>query len=191
MLPLSLLMLLAYCQLQTYAQQSVPDFSLVSTAGNTVTLSQYASKKAIVVIFYSNHCVYCNRYEDRILALSQKYQGSNIQFLLINANNPAAGQHETLENMKAVAAAKNYPMPYLHDPQKKAANSFGATKNPEAYIVVPVGGEFKMMYHGRIDDNALSPDKVTDHSLDMAIDSVVKGDQKSTAKMPITGCPIQ
>ena len=171
--------------------QTVPDFNLKNVDGKQVSLSDYSSKKAVVVVFTGNHCVYSKKYEDRLIQLHQKYSASGVQVLLINSNNPAASEDEAFDQMAARAKEKNYPFPYMEDSDGKTAVSFGAVKNPESFLLVPAEGGFKLIYKGNIDDNALMADKVSQKFLENAIEMIVGGKEPSTTSTETIGCAIR
>ena len=49
------------------------DFSLPSTTGTNVSLSDYPDAKGFIVTFTCNHCPYAVAYESRIIDLDKKY----------------------------------------------------------------------------------------------------------------------
>ena len=88
--------------------QTVADFSLKNVDGNTVSLSSYKDKKAVVVIFTSNHCVYSKKYEDRILAINSEFSGKGVQVVLINSNDPVQSEEDNYTNMQLRAKEKGF-----------------------------------------------------------------------------------
>lgn len=50
-----------------------PNFSLKNVDGATVSLSDYASEKGVMVIFSCNPCPYVKAYEDRMIALHNEF----------------------------------------------------------------------------------------------------------------------
>ncbi|NJD23392.1 MAG: redoxin domain-containing protein, partial [Melioribacter sp.] len=50
-----------------------PDFNLPATDGKKYSLSTFADKKALVVVFSCNHCPYVQAYEDRIIEIQKDY----------------------------------------------------------------------------------------------------------------------
>mgnify|MGYP002408980586 FL=1 len=74
---LSVLVLGAFLlEAQPIAVGSVaPDFSLKNIDGTTVSLSDYATEKGVMVIFACNPCPYVIAYEDRIIALHNEFGG--------------------------------------------------------------------------------------------------------------------
>jgi len=55
-----------------------PDFNLTGVDGNKYTLSSFADKKALIVIFSCNHCPYVQAYEDRIKQIQSDYANNGV-----------------------------------------------------------------------------------------------------------------
>lgn len=171
--------------------QTIDGFTLKDTKGASVRLSAYSSKTAVVVIFTSNHCVYSKKYEDRIIALNQTYSAKNVQFILINSNDPALSEEDNLANMQLRVTEKGYTFPYLQDADGAIAKKFGATKNPEAFVLIPSGGSWTTVYSGKIDDNPLMADQVSVSYLKQSLDKVLSGDKSPSPKQDSNGCNIK
>ncbi len=171
--------------------QNVAPFELKNVDGKMIQLSDYQNKKAVVVIFTGNHCVYSKKYEDRIISLHTKYSGQGVQVLLINSNNPATSEDEKFEIMISRSKEKGYPFPYLQDAERMVAKLFSATKNPEAFLLVHENGTFKIVYKGNLDDNALMPEKVGSRFLEDAISAVLMGNNPSRPQTETVGCAIR
>lgn len=71
--------------------------SLPGTDGKEHSLSDYKKSKAVVVVFTCNHCPVAMAYEDRLVALQNKYSNQGVQFIAINVN---PGEADSLPNMK-------------------------------------------------------------------------------------------
>jgi peroxiredoxin len=179
----------------TASAQDIADFSLKNYDGESVTLSQYKEKKAIVVVFTGNHCVYSKKYEERLVKMGTEYQEKEVQFILINANNPVVNQEENQASNAQRAKEKAFPFPYLQDADHAVADNFGATKQPEVFVLVPAtddaGSPFTLVYTGRVDDNPLMAEKVNENYLKTALDKVLGGDSTPTESTDPTGCNIR
>lgn len=179
---------------QTFAQsgKSISGFSLLNTVDNSqLSLSSFQNKKGIVIIFTSNFCPYSKLYEDRIESLANEFSGKGIQFILINPNNPQASKDDSIEEMAKKANENGYKFPYLADKEQTVANSLGASKTPEVYLLKPEANNFKVVYSGAIDDNPQVPADVSQEYLKNAIHSVLGGKSGSTASERPTGCMIK
>ena len=91
------------------------DFKLKNVDGKLVSLSNYSSAKGFVVVFTCNHCPYAQAYQDRIIALDNKFKSQGFPVIAINSNDPAISADDSYDKMVLRAKEKNYPFPYLFD----------------------------------------------------------------------------
>jgi peroxiredoxin len=123
----------------------VADFTLKDAATDKpISLGDFKTKKAIVVVFIGTECPINNAYMPVLAELAKTYADKNVQFLAVNSNsNDAPAQI-------AGHAQKNHlPFPVLRDAANGVADQFGAKRTPEAFVLDPDG---HIMYQGRIDD---------------------------------------
>jgi peroxiredoxin len=171
----------------------IENFSLVNATNNkTVSLTDFANERTIVLIFTSNYCPYARLYEDRIIALAEEYAGRGVQFLLINSNTSMDNIDDNIEEMARHAKDKGYRFPYLADKEHKVAEMFGATKTPETFVLQNNGaGAFVLKYRGAIDDNPQVAQEVTVNFLRDAIGATLNRRNVSVAEKRPTGCMIK
>ncbi|MTI33363.1 thioredoxin family protein [Xanthovirga aplysinae] len=177
----------------TYAQNhSINDFTLKNVIDNKeISLSDFKGSKGVVVIFTSNYCPYAKLYEKRIQNLAANYSRKNIEFLLINPNNPKSNQQESVEAMAQKARKEGYNFPYLKDQNHKVASLMGATKTPEVFLLTKNQKGFVISYQGAIDDNPQVENDVKTYYLKDALDQVVAGNKLSYKNQKATGCMIR
>lgn len=170
------------------AQPVVKSFTLMDvTKGTPVSLDQYASSSAVVVLFTSNECPYDLSYADRLTKLVADFSGS-VTFLFINSHNdPQEGE----ERMKAKAATWAFTVPYLADKSQVAMTEIGAKRSPEVFLLKPVKGSFQVYYTGGIDDNPQEPAAVSSQWLRDAIQDVLAGNPAKQAPARSPGCSIR
>lgn len=173
------------------AAQGLDSLSLRNVDSTMVNLKTFADKKALVLVFTGNHCVYSKKYEDRIIRIAQEFMAQDIGFCLVNSNDPDMSQDDRWVLMRDRAREKNYPCPYLHDPEAKLARVLGATKNPEVFVVRKQDKAWAILYSGKIDDNPLIEDKVQRQFLVDELNRVVKGDYAPSTPEPAVGCAIK
>jgi thiol-disulfide isomerase/thioredoxin len=154
---------------------SLDSVALMNVDSHTVRLSGFRDKKALVLVFTGNHCVYSKKYEDRLINLARECASKGAAFVLVNSNAPDLSQDDRFALMQARAREKGYPCPYLHDPQGRLAKMVGATKNPEAFIFQPKGDTWQLAYFGKIDDNPLMDTRVEQQFLRDALDAILAG----------------
>ncbi|HVD98039.1 MAG TPA: redoxin domain-containing protein [Cytophagaceae bacterium] len=169
----------------------VDDFTLPNVKDkSTVSLNNYASSKAIVIVFTSHTCPYTKIYEQRAQNFVQEYEQKGVTFLLVNPNNPASNPEESAEEMAEAAKERGYRCPYLSDATQKVTDKFGASKTPEVFVLKNQGGSFVLKYKGAIDDNPQMANDVTSSYLKDALDSVLSNQPVKISEKRATGCMI-
>jgi peroxiredoxin len=161
-----------------------PEFTLanVKTGAPTSLESLLKGKKAVVAIFISIQCPISNGYNDRMIAMAQKYGQEGVAFVGINAN-----QTEPVADVTAHAAAHKYPFPVLKDATDAVADQYDAHVTPETYVIDSHG---VLVYHGRIDDS-VDETQVTTHDLATALDEVLAGKPVAKPIAKAFGCSIK
>jgi len=167
------------------------DFDLKNVDGNKVSLGQikYSSAKGFIVVFTCNHCPFAKKYEERIIALSKKYEPLGFPLVAINPNDPEREPEDSFENMQKLAKEKNYPFPYLIDETQKITYAYGAEKTPQVYVVKKEGGKLKVAYIGAIDDNVSNEAK--EKYVEAAVDEILAGKAVSKTMTKAVGCVIK
>jgi len=165
-----------------------PGFSLKNVDGNMVSLNDFTGKKAVVAVFSCNHCPYAQSYQNRLISLQKEYGPQGVQFVLINPNDAKKQPQDSYANMQIRAKEKGYPFPYLQDESQQVAKAYGASRTPEAFLIVGS----RVVYRGRIDDNT-EENQVKQRDLKNALDLVLastpeKIDPKQTKAF---GCTIK
>jgi len=166
-------------------------FRLKNTDGNMVSLSDFNNAKGVIVIFTSNHCPFAKAYEDRIIALNNKFASQGFPVIAINPSDPGTHQDDTFDKMKERAASKGYGYPYLVDDSQQVAKAFGAGRTPQVYILQKTGAKFTVRYIGMIDDNPQDPGGVTKLYADEAVSNLLGGKPVVTTITKPVGCAIK
>jgi peroxiredoxin len=170
---------------------AVANFSLRNIDGNIVSLNDFTDKKGVVVIFTSNHCPFAKAYEDRILALNNKFSNQGFPVIAVNPSDPAIHQDDSFEKMKERSSSKGYTFPYLVDEAQRVSKSFGASRTPEVYILQKRGSKFTLEYMGMIDDNPQDPAGATKFYVDEAVTNLLQGKPVVTTVTKPIGCVIK
>lgn len=168
-----------------------PDFNLQGTDTKqhslAATLAGENPPKATVVVFTCNHCPFSKAYEPVLIEMANKYPAKDVQWLLINSNDPAVQPEDSFEKMQELAKAKNYPFPYLFDSTQQTAQAYGASRTPHVFLVDSKG---VIRYRGRINDNK-DQTLVKSNDLADAIDAVVAGKEVANNSTKAIGCTIK
>jgi peroxiredoxin len=167
------------------------DFKLKNTDGKMVSLSDYASAKGFIVVFDCNTCPVSKAYNDRIVALNEKYSPKGFPLIAINPNSPEVSSGESFEEMVKQAKKKGYTFPYLYDESQNTAKAFGATNTPHVYILEKNGKELKVAYIGAIDDNSRNASEASKKYVEQAVEEILAGKTVSTPKTKAIGCGVK
>ncbi len=165
-----------------------PAFSLPGTDGRTYSLDSFADAKALLVVFTCNHCPYAQAAEGRIAELARDYADRGLRVVAINPNDAARYPGDSFEAMKARAAEKQFPYPYLHDESQAVARAYDAACTPDPFLFGP---DRALVYNGRIDDDWKEPSRATRHDLRDAIEAVLAGRDIAFEPVPSMGCSIK
>lgn len=164
------------------------DFSLKSTDGKMVSMSDYKDANGFIIVFTCNQCPFAVKYEDRINELAAKYAKQGIILLAINPNDPAVQPGDSFELMQARAEEKGFVFPYLFDDGQHIYPQYGATKTPHVFLL---DSEKVVKYIGAIDDNADDANSVTERYLENAIAALESGSEPNPAITKAIGCSIK
>jgi peroxiredoxin len=170
---------------------AVANFRLKNVNGQMVSLSDYAGKKGVIVVFTCNHCPFARAYEDRIGALDQKFSPQGYPVVAINPSDPVAYEDDTFEQMQERARSKNYTYPYMADATQTVAHDFGATRTPHIFVLKNQGGKFTVQYIGTVDDNPQDPTGVTKRYVDDAVTNLLAGKPVVITTTKAIGCAIK
>lgn len=171
--------------------EKAPAFSLKGVDGKTVSLSDYSNEKGVILIFTCNTCPYVVAYQDRIIALHNKFAPQGYPVVTINPNDPQESPGDSFEAMKVRAEEKSFPFPYLFDEQQTVFPTYGATRTPEVFLLENKGGEFVVAYTGTIDDNSNDESAVETKYVDDAVTAVLAGNTPNPAITKAIGCGIK
>jgi len=168
----------------------ISDFTLKSTDGKSVSLSDYPEAKGFIVVFTCNHCPFAKLYPERLNALNTKYQVQGIPLLAISSMDTISYEEDTFLKMVRRAKKEAYNFPYLYDPEQEIAKLFGAEKTPQAFVLWKQKEHFEVMYCGAIDDNGMNPNLVEKPYVQWAVDALLKQQEVSITKTSSIGCQI-
>jgi len=161
---------------------TIVDFTLPDTDGKERSLNSLKGKNGTVLIFIAVQCPVSNAYNERMEKLAQDYKARGISVIGINSNNS-----EAADAMKAHAAAHKMTFVILKDNGNKIADSLGATKTPESYLL---DANNKLVYHGRI-DNSRDIAQVASSELRDALDATLSGKPVAKTTAAAFGCSIK
>lgn len=167
------------------------DFSLPGVEDKHVSLSDYSDTAGFIVIFTCNTCPYAKAYEDRILALDQKYKPLGYPVIAINPSDPGLQPKDNMEAMKVRAREKGFTFPYLQDEGQKVYPRYGATRTPHVFVLKKEDDKNIVKYIGAIDNNYEDASQVTDRYVEEAVDNLLAGRDVIRNRTVAIGCSIK
>jgi peroxiredoxin len=171
--------------------EEVADFSLKNIDGKMVAMKDMAKAKGYILVFTCNHCPYSKLYEDRIIALDQKFAKKGYPVIAINPNDESKEPEDSFDEMVKRAKDKGFTFPYLRDDSQEIAKKFGATRTPHVFIVQKVKDKNILKYMGAIDNNAKEPEKVSEKFVEDAVTALLKNKEPKSAETKAVGCGIK
>ena len=169
------------------------DFNLKNIDGEMVSLASVkntdgSTPKGYIVTFTCNTCPYAVMYEDRLVALHEKYAPQGWPVVAIMPNDINVKPGDSPNAMKQRAEEKGFSFAYLFDDGQKVYPQYGATKTPHVFLL---DNTRKVHYIGAIDNNAQDADAVTKHYLEDAIAAVEAGNEPDPDYTKAVGCSIK
>lgn len=169
-----------------------PDFDLKSTEGKQINLKGIQGNKGAIVVFTCNHCPFSIAYEDRIIALHNKFTSLGYPVIAINANDAKQVPEESFRHMKKRAKEKSFPFVYLHDESQETAKAYGATRTPHVFILQKDSdGSHVLRYVGAIDNNTDDPAAADKKYVETAVNELLLGNIVSLTNTKAIGCSIK
>ena len=167
-----------------------PNFELPCVvSGDTVKLSDYSSKKALLVMFICRHCPYVKHIERALAQLGRDYGSKSIGIIAISSNDAAAYPDDAPENLKEQAERLGFSFPYCYDETQDVARAYTAACTPDFFLF---DSERKLVYRGQFDSSRPRNDvPVTGQDLRAAIEAVLAGRQVDKTQIPSLGCNIK
>jgi peroxiredoxin len=167
------------------------DFKLKNVDGKMVSLSDYKDAKGFIVVFTCNECPYSLLYEDRIIALHNKFADKGYPVIAINANDATKSPDDSYEKIQKRAKSKKFPFPYLFDETQEVTKTYGATNTPHNFVLQKEDGKYKVSYIGAIDDNSRDAANAKRKYIEDAVNALIEGKPVPTTKTKAIGCTIK
>lgn len=168
---------------------SIEDFTLKDYYGKAHSLVDFSEARLIVVAFMGTECPLAKLYAPRLQAMSEEYAARGVVFLGINSN-----RQDSITELRAYARRHKLEFPILKDVGNTVADSFGATRTPEVFVL---DEDRKVRYHGRIDAQygfgagvGYVKPKLERSDLAEALDELLAGEDVSVATTELKGCLI-
>jgi len=166
-----------------------PFFSLPNVDGKTVTLDDFKSSKALVVIFMCNHCPFVKHLRSGLAQFAKDYQTKGVAIVGISSNDVTTHPDDSPEKMVEEHRSAGYTFPYLYDATQKVATAYKAACTPDFYLF---DQNHTLVYRGQFDSSRPSNGKpVTGSDLRLAVDTLLAGKSPLVEQRPSIGCNIK
>jgi peroxiredoxin len=184
---------------------TAPDFQLPDTNGKTVSLADFKTTPALVVIFMCNHCPYVIHIRAGLAQLANDYAAKNVAIVGINSNDAKNYPDDSPAKMKTEVEKAGYIFPYLYDETQAVAKNYRAACTPDFFLFNKIYEHFKqpdgsitpfnrylLVYRGQFDSSRPGNGiPVTGKDLRAALDAVLAGKTISEFQAPSIGCNIK
>ena len=167
-----------------------PDFTLPEPAsGRMVSLNDFTSAPALLVVFLCNHCPYVKHVQKELAQVIQEYQARGLSAVGISANDIASHPQDGPEMMAKEAAAAGYTFPYLYDESQEVAKAYHAACTPDFFFF---NRNRELVYRGQMDGSRPGNGvPLTGSDLRGALDAVLAGRPVSADQKASRGCGIK
>jgi len=166
-----------------------PEFSLTGTDGSTVSLSDFASARGLLVVFMCNHCPFVKHLRTQLADFAKEFQGKGLGIVGISSNDVENYPDDSPGKMQAEAADAGYTFPYLYDESQDVAKAYRAACTPDFFLF---DAGHALVYRGQFDDSRPGNGQpVTGNDLRAAATAVLAGTEVSPEQIPAIGCNIK
>ncbi|MGA7229116.1 MAG: thioredoxin family protein [Acidimicrobiia bacterium] len=167
-----------------------PDFTLRDTiTGNLVSMSDYAGKKGLLVMFICNHCPYVQHVRNELARFGADYQSRDLGIVAISSNDPDVYPEDSPTAMKDQARKFGYTFPYLFDDDQSVAAAYTAMCTPDFFLF---DDDRALVYRGRFDESRPNSGlPVTGADLRAAVEALLADHPIDEDQKPSMGCSIK
>lgn len=169
---------------------AAPGFRLPdAVTGRTVSLADYASSPALLVMFICNHCPFVKHVRSELASLARDYASRGLAVVAINSNDVTNYPDDSPEKMNTEAREAGYPFAYLFDEDQSVAKSYRAACTPDFYLF---DRSRLLVYRGQLDDSRPGNGvPVTGRDLRAAVEAALSGKTAPGEQKPSLGCNIK
>ncbi len=167
-----------------------PDFHLPDvTSGEAISLSTFAGKDALLVMFICKHCPYVVHVQDELARIGRDYAGRNVGIVAISSNDVGEFPEDEPEQLREMVQSLGFNFPYGYDESQEVAKAYTAACTPDFFLF---NRDRRLVYRGQLDDSRPGNDKpVTGENLRIAIDATLSAQPVSADQKASVGCNIK
>ncbi|MUG98684.1 redoxin domain-containing protein [Scytonema sp. UIC 10036] len=167
-----------------------PDFELPDVrSGETISLSSFTGKKALLVMFICRHCPFVKHVKQELAQLGKDYLSKGLAIVAISANDAKNYPDDSPESLKEMAFELDFNFPLCYDESQETAKAYTAACTPDFFLF---DADRRLAYRGQLDDSRPSNGKpVTGADLRAAVEAVLAERSLSSEQKPSVGCNIK
>ncbi|HEX5733981.1 MAG TPA: thioredoxin family protein [Blastocatellia bacterium] len=169
---------------------SSPDFSLPDVvSGQPISLSTFAGKKALLVMFICRHCPFVKHIQQELARIGKDYADKDVGILAISSNDAESFPEDSPSGLKQMAEELGFRFPFCYDESQETAKAFAAACTPDFYLFNEAR---ELVYRGQLDDSRPGNEiPVTGKDLRAALDAVLRDEPVNREQRPSIGCNIK
>lgn len=168
-----------------------PSFTLPDArTGDVLNSGELMQEGPSVVVFMCNHCPFVVHLIDSLVDFAAEYQARGLNFIAISSNDVENYPQDGFEQMRDLAAEKEFTFPYLYDESQEVARAYDAACTPD-FSVFDANGT--CVYRGQYDGSRPGNDvPVTGDDLRRVCDTLLAGEAvPAEGQIPSIGCNIK
>ncbi|MEH2252245.1 thioredoxin family protein [Nostoc sp.] len=167
-----------------------PDFDLPEVvSGKATSLSTFADKKALLVMFICRHCPFVKHVQKELAQLGKDYFTGDLAIVAISANDAHNYPDDAPESLQAFATEQGFNFTLCYDESQETAKAYTAACTPDFFVF---DHQRQLVYRGQLDDSRPSNGKpVTGADLRAAIEAVLADKPVTNEQKPSVGCNIK
>lgn len=168
-----------------------PDITLKNVDGKKLSLKDYPGAKGFIIVFTCNTCPYAKAYEQRIIALNNKYTLLGFPVIAVNPNDPIISPGDSFEKMKALVKAHRFTFPYLYDDGQLVTTQYGAKNTPHVFVLSKNNNNLLIEYVGAIDNDTQDTNPAKIKYVEDAIGALLKNNKPAISFTRAIGCGVR
>jgi peroxiredoxin len=167
-----------------------PEFKLPDVvSGQTVSLNQFTSRKALLIMFICRHCPYVKHVQAELSRIGRDYGGDSLGIVAISSNDATAYADDAPASLREMALELNFSFPFCYDESQEIARAYTAACTPDFFLF---DQDRRLAYRGQLDDSRPgSSTPVNGQDLRAAIDALLAGRKVNPVQRPSMGCNIK
>ncbi|MFL6352918.1 MAG: thioredoxin family protein [Bryobacteraceae bacterium] len=158
-------------------------------SGKTVTLDDFADKKALLVMFICRHCPFVKHVQSELARLGKDFASQSLGIVAISSNDADAYPDDSPGRLREMAVKLGFNFPLCYDESQEVAKAYSAACTPDFFLF---DDKRRLAYRGQLDDSRPGNGKaVTGRDLRTAIDALLNGRSVNPDQTPSIGCNIK